>query len=83
MPMAPLFPIPTIEPPFSHLIFDIVRPLPSTGKCYLLSIIDPATHYLEAIPIRFVKSKVVVKCLLEFFSKFGLPQETQLEWLGI
>ncbi|WP_435325998.1 DDE-type integrase/transposase/recombinase, partial [Klebsiella pneumoniae] len=38
---------------------------------------DVTTRYPEAIPIRSIHAKVVVKVLLGFFSKFGLPKEVQ------
>ena len=81
IPKSPLIPIPPIDSPFSRLIIDIVGPLlpTSSGQQYLLTILDPATRYPEAIPLRNIKAKSVVKVLLEFFTKFGLPKEIQID----
>lgn len=43
----------------------------------MLTAIDPATRYPEALPIQFIENKVDVKCLLELFSESGLPREIQ------
>ncbi|KAK3878764.1 hypothetical protein Pcinc_016575 [Petrolisthes cinctipes] len=76
---SPLIPIPAIGPPFSKLIIDIVGPLPTTftGFQYLLTILDTCTRYPEAIPLRTMNAKAVVKALLGFCTKFGLPNEIQ------
>ena len=76
---VPLHPIPAIDPPFTRVMIDIVGPLPPTsaGNKYLLTLMDVTTRYPEAIPIRSIHAKVVVKVLLGFFSKFGLPKEVQ------
>lgn len=79
IPKSPLIPIPAFEPPFTRLIIDVVGPLPptSSGQQYLLTILDPSTRFPEAVPLRSIKSKNIVKALLDFFSKFGLPREIQ------
>ena len=71
IPVSPLIPIPTLQPPFGRIIIDIVGPLPKTSDAhvYLLTILDAATRYPEAVPLRSVSSKVVVRELLLFFYK--------------
>ena len=80
-PPAPLHPIPAIDPPFTRVLADIVGPLPPTraGYKYLLTIMDQTTRYPEAVPLRSIHAKVVLKALLNFFSKFGLPQVIQTD----
>ena len=46
---------------------------PSLAKC------SAATRYPEAIPIRSLKAKVVVKELLKFCTTFGLPKVIQTD----
>lgn len=79
VPVSPLKPIPVMQNPFERILIDIVGPLPKTssGYSYLLTILDVATRYPEAIPLRTMHAKVVVKELLYFFTKFGLPLEVQ------
>lgn len=36
-----------------------------------------ATRFPEAIPLRSIKSTVVLRELIKFFTKFGLPKEIQ------
>ncbi|ORD93107.1 POL, partial [Enterospora canceri] len=78
-PVAPLHPIPAVNPPFTRVRFDMVGPLPTTkaGHKYLLTIMDVTTRYPEAIPVRSTHARVVLKALLNFFTHFGLPPEIQ------
>jgi len=81
IPKAPLQPIPAFEEPFSRIIIDCVGPLPRTrsGNQYLLTIMCASTRFPEAIPLRNIKTKSVVKALTKFFSLFGLPKSIQSE----
>lgn len=73
IPQAPLNPIPVPSEPFTKVIIDCVGPLPKTkkGNEYLLTIIDPTTRYPEAIPLRNILAKNIVKHLLHFFHVCG------------
>ena len=79
IPIAPLQPIPAFTEPFSHVIVDCVGPLPKTkaGNQYLLTIMCISTRFPEAIPLKKITSKVIVKALLKFFTLFGLPKSIQ------
>ena len=79
IPKAPLQPIPAFEEPFSRIIIDWVGPLPKTrsGNQYLLTIMCASTRFPEAIPLRDVKAKTIVKALTKFFSVFGFPKSIQ------
>ena len=81
VPVSPLKPIPVMKNPFERILVDIVGPLPKTsaGHSYLLTILDSATRYPEAIPLRTIHAKVVVRELLHFFTRFGLPLEVQTD----
>ena len=56
---APLQPLPVIDTPFERMAMDVVGPLPSTkrGNEYLLTLMDYASKYPEAIPLRRVDAK--------------------------
>ena len=60
-------------------MIDCVGPLLKTkkGNEYLLAILDTATRYPEAIPLRNIKTKVIVEHLLKFFAWVGLPRSFQ------
>ena len=79
IPHAPMNPIPVPTEPFTKVVIDCVGPLPKTkkGNEYLLTIMDPTTRYPEAIPIKNILAKTIVKHLLHFFTTFGLPTEVQ------
>ena len=38
---------------------------------------DVTTRYPEAVPLRSINAKFVIKALLNFFTHFGLPAEVQ------
>uniref|UniRef100_A0A3B3R4L1 Gypsy retrotransposon integrase-like protein 1 n=1 Tax=Paramormyrops kingsleyae TaxID=1676925 RepID=A0A3B3R4L1_9TELE len=76
---APLRPIPAMGEPFEHVLIDCVGPLPRTrsGNCYLFTLMCTATRFPEAIPIRSLRTPVIVKHLIKFFTTFGLPRRVQ------
>lgn len=79
IPRAPLHPVPVASEPFEHLIMDCVGPLQRTrgGNVFLLTLMCVATRYPEAIPLRRITTRSVLKSLLKFFSTFGLPRVIQ------
>ena len=68
VPVAPLQPIPAVEEPFSRVIVDCVSPLlkSKAGNQYLLTVMCASTHFPEAIHLRNIKSKNIVKALIKF-----------------
>lgn len=81
IPPAPLHPIPALDQPFDRVLVDCVGPLPRTqnGNEYLLTIMCAATRFPEAIPLRKITSRSVIKALTHFFSLFGLPRVVQTD----
>ena len=79
IPKAHLEPIPAFDEPFSRIIIDCVGPLPKTksGHEYLLTIMCASTRFPEAIPLRNIKTKNIVKALVKFFTFVGLPKSVQ------
>ena len=79
IPPAPLHPIPAVGQPFERVIIDCVGPLPrsKSGYQYLLTVMCTSTRYPEAIPLRKITTKAIVRALLRFFSFVGLPREIQ------
>ena len=73
----PLIPLPIINTPFQRIALDIVGPLPksSRGHRYILVIVDYATRYPEAIPLRVANAKAVAKELFLLFSRVGIAKE--------
>ena len=79
IPKAHLQPIPAFDEPFSRIIIDSVGPLPKTksGHEYLLTIMCASTRFPEAIPLRNIKTKHIVRVLVKFFTFVGLPKSVQ------
>ena len=79
IPKAQLQPIPAFDEPFSRILIDCVGPLPRTksGDEYLLTIMCTSTRFPEAIPLRNIKTKSIVKALIKFFTFVGLPKSVQ------
>lgn len=77
VPRAPLQPLPVIEAPFRRVAVDIVGPLQRTkqGNKYVLTLMDFATRYPEAIPLRKTDAATVAEALCHIFTRLGLPQE--------
>ena len=79
IPKAKLQLIPAFDEPFSRILIDCVGPLPRTksGNEYLLTIMCTSTRFPEAIPLRNIKTKSIVKALIKFFTFVGLPKSVQ------
>ena len=71
--------MPIMQEPFARIIIDIVSPLSRTklGNRYLLTILDQATMYPEAIPLKENSAVTVDEALIKFFSHFGFSNEIQ------
>ena len=56
------------------MIIDCVGPLPKTksGNEYLLTIICASTRFPEAISLRNIKTKTIVRALVKVFTFVGL-----------
>uniref|UniRef100_A0A3B3YYE4 ribonuclease H n=1 Tax=Poecilia mexicana TaxID=48701 RepID=A0A3B3YYE4_9TELE len=69
--------MPVIDTPFSRIAMDIVGPLErsSSGHRYILVVCDYATRYPEAFPLRRVKARQIANCLVQLFSRVGIPRE--------
>ena len=77
MKRAPLHSLPIIRTPFERVAMDIFGPLKRTksGYKYLLVIMDYATKWPEAFPLRNVTTESVVECLIELTARLGVPKE--------
>ncbi|XP_061080680.1 protein NYNRIN-like [Conger conger] len=73
----PLIPLPVIDVPFRRIAMDILGPLPksSRGHRYILVILDYATRYPEAVPLRTATGKAVARELFLLFSRVWIAEE--------
>ena len=75
-PKVPMIPIPPVNDLFDRVGIDIVGPLSLTKKRnkYILSLIDYATRYAEAVPLTSKKEKNVAEALIRIFTRLGIPK---------
>ncbi|XP_078240795.1 uncharacterized protein LOC144586395 [Pogona vitticeps] len=76
-PGAPLVPMPLVDHPFDRIGIDIVGPLTKSagGHTHILVLIDYATRYPEAVPLRSTTAKVIARELMQVFTRLGFPKE--------
>ena len=75
---VPLGEMPLIESPFERIAMDLVgpiKPVSERGHRYILVIIDYATRYPEAIPLKTVEAEVIAEELMKVYSRLGIPKE--------
>ncbi|KAG6935298.1 hypothetical protein G0U57_015137, partial [Chelydra serpentina] len=56
---------------------DLIGPLEKTarGHQHVLVVLDYATRYPKAVPLRHTASKTIAKELVQIFARVGLPKE--------
>ena len=75
---VPLGRMPIIEVPFQRVAIDLVGPLhPPTerGHRYILTVVDFATRYPAAIPLKSISTVEVAEALITVYSRVGFPSE--------
>ncbi|XP_039608797.1 uncharacterized protein LOC120528708 [Polypterus senegalus] len=74
---APLVPIPLIDVPFERIGVDLVGPIEPLvpGHKYILVMVDYATPYPKAVPLRAANTKNIAQELVGLFSRVGIPEE--------
>ena len=70
--------MPLIDVPFKRVAIDLIGPInPTTNERhgYILTIVDYATWYPEAVPLKGCTAKEVAEALMTVFSRVGIPNE--------
>ncbi|XP_037801937.1 uncharacterized protein LOC119596678 [Penaeus monodon] len=70
--------MPLIGEPFSRMAVDLVGPLEprsSNGSRYILTAVDYATRYPEAVALPNIDTPTVAEALVTIFSRVGVPRE--------
>ena len=78
VPIVPLQKMPLIQKLFQRVAIDLVGPIspPSEdGHRYILTLINYATRYPEAVPLKNIDTKTVAEALVDIFSCLGVPEE--------
>ena len=79
---VPLGKLPQIDTPFTRVAVDIVGPIePRSDRKsrYILTMIDYATRYPEAVALPGIETGRVAEALVEIFSRLGIPSEMLIE----
>ncbi|XP_072022821.1 uncharacterized protein [Amphiura filiformis] len=75
---VPLGSMPLIDTPFQRIAIDLVGPIyPCTDRKnrYIITIVDYATRYPEAVALAHIDTKTVAEALLDIYSRVGIPRE--------
>ena len=78
VPKVPLEKMPLIDKPFKRVAIDLVGPIgpPSEdGHRYILTLVDFATRYPEAVLLKNIDTETVAEALVDIFSRLGVPEE--------
>ena len=75
---VPLKSMPVISEPFSRIAIDLIGPISPVsqqGNRYILTIIDYATRFPEAVALKNIDTITIAESLVEVFSRVGIPRE--------
>ena len=75
---AKLQPLPVIDQPFKRVGVDLVgpmKPASSRGHTHMVTMIDYATRYADALPLKSIRAKAVAEALFTMWSRVGVPEE--------
>ena len=78
MRKAPVQSVPWVHIPFDKVAIDLIGPLhPVTnrGKRYILTVVDYATRYPEAVPLEKIDTESIAEAFIGMFSRVGFPRE--------
>ena len=70
--------MPLIDTPFQRVAIDIIgpiHPISEKGNRYVLTLVDYATRYPEAVPLRNIETITVAEAMVEIFTRVGIPRE--------
>jgi hypothetical protein len=75
---VPLVSMPLIRVPFQRVGVDIIGPIKPrsrSGKAYILVMVDCATRYPEATPLKDITTEAVAEALFTMWTRTGIPEE--------
>ncbi|RUS72103.1 hypothetical protein EGW08_020129 [Elysia chlorotica] len=70
--------IPVVDVPFKRVAVDLIGPIEpasEAGHRYILTLVDYATRYPEAVPLRRIDTETVAEALVDIYSRLGVPEE--------
>ena len=75
---APLGSMPIIKTPFHRVAVDLVGPIvpkSDKGNRYILTLVDYATRFPEAVALKTTDTEKVAEALVDMFARVGIPNE--------
>jgi hypothetical protein len=75
---VPLGQMPIIDVPFHRVAVDLIGPITPVserGNRYILTVVDYATRYPEAVALPRIETERVAEALLDIFARVGFPTE--------
>ena len=70
--------MPFMDLPFKRVAVDLIGPITSAsdkGHRYVLTLVDYATRYPEAVPLKNIDTETVAEALLDLYSRVGILEE--------
>lgn len=67
-----------IDEPFKRVAVDLVGPIPPAtdrGNRYILTLVEFASRYPEAVALKGIEAERVEEALVEIFCRLGMPVE--------
>ena len=78
VPKVPLQSVPVVDVPFKRVAVDLIGPIDPPSEAehrYILMLVDYATRYPEAVPLKRIDAKTVAEALVDIYSHRGIPEE--------
>ncbi|KAK3762630.1 hypothetical protein RRG08_051811 [Elysia crispata] len=75
---APMENIPVVFVPFKRIAVDLIGPIEpasEAGHRYILTLVDYATRYPEAVPLKRIDTETVAEALVDIYSRLSVPEE--------
>ena len=79
---VPLGSMPLIDTPFKKVSVDIGGPIAPPSEAlhrYILTLVDYAARYPEAVPLNKITTEAVAEALLDIYSRVGIPEEVLMD----
>ena len=76
MSKVPMENIPVVYVPYKCMTVDLTGPMEpasEAGHRYILTLVDYATKYSEAVPLKRIESNTVAEVLLDIYSRLSVP----------
>ena len=70
--------IPVVDVPFKRVAVNLIGPIEpasEAGHRYILTLVDYATRYPEAVPLKIIDTETVAEALVDIYSRVGVPNE--------